>query len=153
MESSFSELDIVLRIFISVIVGASIGYEREIKNRPAGLRTHVLVCIGACVVSLIQEELRKNSLQLAMIYPNINSLFTSDLGRYGAQVISGVGFLGAGAIMKEKRKIMGLTTAATLWVTACIGISVGWGMYFISIISTFLVIVILATFKKLKNKI
>ncbi|MFK4785954.1 MgtC/SapB family protein [Fusobacterium sp. MFO224] len=153
MESSFSELDIVLRIFISVIVGASIGYEREIKNRPAGLRTHVLVCIGACVVSLIQEELRKNSLQLAMIYPNINSLFTSDLGRYGAQVISGVGFLGAGAIMKEKRKIMGLTTAATLWVTACIGISVGWGMYFISIISTFLVIIILATFKKLKNKI
>ena len=153
MESSFSELDIVLRIFISVIVGASIGYEREIKNRPAGLRTHVLVCIGACVVSLIQEELRKNSLQLAMIYPNINSLFTSDLGRYGAQVISGVGFLGAGAILKGKRKIMGLTTAATLWVTACIGISVGWRMYFISIISTFLVIIILATFKKLKNKI
>ncbi|MGB0405204.1 MAG: MgtC/SapB family protein [Fusobacterium sp.] len=153
MESSFNEVDIIFRIFISIIIGGSIGYEREIKNRSAGLRTHVLVCIGACVVSLIQEELRRKSLELSLLHPDLGGLFSSDLGRYGAQVISGVGFLGAGAIMKEKKKIIGLTTAATLWVTACIGISIGWGMYFISIISTFLVIIILATFKKLKKKI
>lgn len=152
MNSDFSEVDIILRIFLSVIIGGAIGYEREKKNRSAGLRTHALVCIGACVVSLIQEELMLRTIAFSKIYPDLAILMKGDMGRYGAQVISGIGFLGAGSIMKGKNKITGLTTAATLWVTASIGISIGWGMYFISIISAIIVVIVLATFNKLKNR-
>ena len=133
---------ILLRMMVALLVGASIGIDRELKNRPAGMRTHVLVCLGACIVALMES---------GMIYsvdnggnPNI----TMNYGRLCAQVICGVGFLGAGTIMSSKGRIRGLTTAASLWNAACLGIATGYGYYTISIAGAVLVIVVLELMQK-----
>lgn len=141
---------IFTRIFVAIIIGGMIGYERGCNNRPAGFRTHILVCLGAAIVSLIQEQIRVNIIKLVIDNPILGQNFRSDLGRLGAQVISGIGFLGAGTIMKERGTIEGLTTAASLWATGCIGLGIGWGFYTLSITSGIAVIVVLVTFKKLE---
>lgn len=108
---------IVLRILTAVVLGGIIGRERGMKNRPAGLRTYMLVCIGACTVMMINQY-------TCQVYG------TGDILRLGAQVISGIGFLGAGTIIvTSHNQIKGLTTAAGLWASACIGLSVGIGLY------------------------
>jgi len=113
---------ILLRIAAAVIIGAVIGIDREIKNRPAGMRTHVLVCMGAALVALIEQQ------QLADVaaFAQAGTVNVS-VGRITSTVISGVGFLGAGTIFTAQHKISGLTTAASLWCTACIGLAVGAG--------------------------
>ncbi|MDP0488581.1 MAG: MgtC/SapB family protein [Fusobacterium sp. JB021] len=141
---------IFIRIFTAIIIGGMIGYERGCNNRPAGFRTHILVCLGAAIVSLIQEQLRVNIIKLAIDNPSLGENFKSDLGRLGAQVISGIGFLGAGTIMKERGTIEGLTTAASLWATGCIGLGIGWGFYTLSITSGIAVMIVLVTLKKLE---
>ncbi|MFK4785686.1 MgtC/SapB family protein [Fusobacterium sp. MFO224] len=141
---------IFIRISTAIIIGGMIGYERGCNNRPAGFRTHILVCLGAAIVSLIQEQLRVNIIKLAIDNPNLGENFKSDLGRLGAQVISGIGFLGAGTIMKERGTIEGLTTAASLWATGCIGLGIGWGFYTLSVTSGIAVIIVLVTLKKLE---
>lgn len=147
---TLGNVQIFTRIFVAIIIGGMIGYERGCNNRPAGFRTHILVCLGAAIVSLIQEQIRVNIIKLALDNPGISQNFRSDLGRLGAQVISGIGFLGAGTIMKERGTIEGLTTAASLWATGCIGLGIGWGFYTLSITSGIAVIVVLVTFKKLE---
>ncbi|WP_163469106.1 MgtC/SapB family protein [Fusobacterium sp. IOR10] len=147
---TLGNVQIFTRIFVAIIIGGMIGYERGCNNRPAGFRTHILVCLGAAIVSLIQEQLRVNIIKLAIDNPSLSQNFRSDLGRLGAQVISGIGFLGAGTIMKERGTIEGLTTAASLWATGCIGLGIGWGFYTLSITSGIAVIVVLVTFKKLE---
>jgi len=147
---TLGNVQIFTRIFAAIIIGGMIGYERGCNNRPAGFRTHILVCLGAAIVSLIQEQLRVNIIKLAIDNPSLSQNFRSDLGRLGAQVISGIGFLGAGTIMKERGTIEGLTTAASLWATGCIGLGIGWGFYTLSITSGIAVIVVLVTFKKLE---
>lgn len=108
---------IVLRITVAVILGGIIGLEREMKNRPAGFRTYMLVSIGACMAMIINQY----------IYQVMGS---SDPTRIGAQVVSGIGFLGAGTIIVTPRNhIKGLTTAAGLWTAACIGLALGIGLY------------------------
>ena len=130
---------VFFRLFLAIILGGIVGYEREKNNRPAGFRTHILVCFGAAIVSMVQDQLRLNIL---------------DLGRLGAQVISGVGFLGAGSIMKEKGEtIGGLTTAAGIWATACVGLGIGWGFYNIAIVAIVFMIIIMATLKKLESRL
>jgi len=118
---------ILLRIILSIGIGTLIGVEREYKNRPAGMRTHVLVCLGACVISLIESTMH------ARILSGEAGDITYNFGRMTAQVISGVGFLGAGTIFTAQKKITGLTTAASLWNAACLGIAVGYGLYFIAV--------------------
>ena len=108
---------IVFRIILAIIVGGVIGMERGRKHRPAGLRTYILVCLGAALVMMTNQ----------FVYVEFNA---SDPVRLGAQVISGIGFLGAGTIvLTGKSQIKGLTTAASLWAAACIGLGIGIGFY------------------------
>ena len=113
---------LMLRIAVAVFVGAIIGAEREMKNRPAGMRTHVLVCLGAAIVALIEQMAIAQAVQLQAV-----GMINVSIGRITASVVSGVGFLGAGTIVLSERHICGLTTAASLWCTACIGLAVGFG--------------------------
>ncbi|CAK7030833.1 MAG: Protein SapB [Fusobacterium varium] len=141
---------IILRIFMAIIIGGIIGYERGYNNRPAGFRTHILVCLGATIISLTQDQLRINIVKFAIETPIVTQVLKTDLGRMGAQVVSGIGFLGAGTIMREKKTIGGLTTAASIWTTGCIGLGIGWGFHNIAISAGIAVIIVLATLKKLE---
>ena len=116
---SYGEL--LLRVLLTVVIGAAIGIDREVKSRPAGMRTHVLVCLGAMLVALVEQQ------TVAYVARLGNSQINVSVGRLTAGVVSGVGFLGAGTIIMSDRKIMGLTTAASLWCTACLGLAVGAG--------------------------
>jgi putative Mg2+ transporter-C (MgtC) family protein len=121
----------MLRMLIAVICGGIIGIEREHKRRPAGFRTHILICLGASMTMLTSQY----------IYIGLG-LFT-DLARLGAQVIAGIGFIGAGTIIVTKRRqVKGLTTAAGLWTSAIVGLAVGAGYVEAALITTLLVILI-----------
>ena len=146
---------VCFRLILAIILGGIVGYEREKNNRPAGFRTHILVCFGAAIVSMVQDQLRLNILDLARTEGTaVASVIKTDLGRLGAQVISGVGFLGAGSIMKEKGETVGgLTTAAGIWATACVGLGIGWGFYNIAIVAILFMIIIMATLKKLESRL
>ena len=110
-------LSVMIRVSVAIVLGGIIGLERGLKNRPAGLRTYMLVCLGACLVMITNQY----------IYQTFN---TGDPVRMGAQVISGIGFLGAGTIIVTPHsQIKGLTTAAGLWASACVGLAVGIGFY------------------------
>lgn len=134
---------ILIRIVLSIVVGLGIGIEREYKNRPAGMRTHVLVSMGACIVALME------CLFLESMMWSSDSQVTYSFGRLAAQVITGVGFLGAGTIFTASKKIVGLTTAASLWNAACLGIAVGYGYYFIAIAGGGLVLIVLLAMQKI----
>lgn len=112
-------LTVILRLFLAALMGGLVGLERESVNRPAGLRTHVLVCVGSALVMMV-------SMDMFNIYRGVAD---ADPGRIAAQVVSGIGFLGAGTIMREGVNIRGLTTAASLWVVAGVGLAVGAGFY------------------------
>lgn len=143
--------EIILRIVIAIIIGGVIGYERGHQNRPAGFRTHILVCLGAAIVSMIQDQLRVNILKYTILHPEVAQVLKTDLGRIGAQVVSGIGFLGAGTIMRDKGIIGGLTTAASIWATGCLGLSIGWGFYYLAIPAGIGIIIVLVTLKKLER--
>ena len=124
-----SNLEMVIRLALAVALGAAVGLEREKKNQAAGLRTHIVVILGATLVMLISKY------GFSDIFIN-----TKDPARLAAQVVSGIGFLGAGMIIVNRNKIRGLTTAASLWTTACIGLGVGAGFYVPAIATTVLLV-------------
>ena len=130
--------EVIIKLILAVIVGGFTGYEREKSNQFAGFRTHILVAIGYCITSIIALEL----------FTKYSSISTMDPARLPAQVLSGIGFLGAGAILKNSNGIRGLTTAAGIWTTACIGIAIGYGQYVAGIVAWLLV---MATLYILKN--
>jgi len=134
-----TEAQIIFRVLLAVGFGALIGLEREHAHRPAGLRTHILVCVGACLVMLTSEYIYK---QYHPFSPN------TDVARLGAQVISGIGFLGAGTIIRNGSSVKGLTTAASIWVVACIGLATGMGFYFGATIATITIFLCLAYIKR-----
>lgn len=144
---------IIVRLLLAIVIGGAIGYERQYKNRPAGFRTHILVCVGAAVVSMMQLHIVEESLQLVLENPLLASAVKADSGRMPAQVITGIGFLGAGTIMHEKGSIKGLTTAATVWVVGCVGLAIGYGYYGLSVIAGICVFLILVSLKSLEEKI
>lgn len=144
--------EILLRLFFAVFIGGLIGYEREYKQRPAGFRTHILVCVGAAIVSIIQVLIGDMSIEIINTNEALKEVFKVDYGRLGAQVITGIGFLGAGTIIHLKGSVKGLTTAATIWAVACIGLGVGFGFYFLSLSSTLIIFITLIIFKKLEGK-
>lgn len=145
---------IFFRLLLAVIFGGLIGIEREKKNRPAGFRTHILVCLGATVISIIEDQLRLNLFNFALLNPGISGLNTINIGRMGAQVITGIGFLGAGSIMKDKgENIGGLTTAAGIWATGCVGLGIGWGFYNITFICLFFILIVMTSLKKIEKKV
>ena len=132
-------LAIGLRILAAVIVGGLIGLERGLKNRPAGLRTYMLVCVGACLVMLTNQY-------MVQIYG------TGDPVRMGAQVVSGIGFLGAGTIIVTRRnQIKGLTTAAGLWSAAGVGLALGVGFYEAALIGGFAVFFVMTLLQRMDN--
>jgi putative Mg2+ transporter-C (MgtC) family protein len=139
--SDFMWLVLFARLLLAFVLGSVIGYEREHIGRPAGLRTHVLVCVGAALVQIT-----------ALDFYALNPGYSSDPFRMGAQVISGIGFLGAGTIIKEGASVKGLTTAATLWVVACVGLAAGTGMYIEAIVATLLLYIGLKGLKKVEQK-
>ncbi|MDO4638897.1 MAG: MgtC/SapB family protein [Leptotrichia hongkongensis] len=143
-----------LRLLLAVVFGGIVGYTREKDNKPAGFRTHILVCFGAAVISMVQDQLRLNILELASINLKLSGVIKTDLGRLGAQVVSGIGFLGAGSIMKEKGETVGgMTTAAGIWATGCAGLGIGWGFYNLAIPAIVFMLVIIVIFKKFEPKI
>lgn len=133
--------DVLIRIILACLLGGLIGMERESVNRPAGFRTHILVCMGSTLVMLTG----------IFLFNSYRDLTNLDPARLGAQVISGIGFLGAGTILREGLTVKGLTTAASLWAVACIGLAIGSGFYSGSIIATGLVFIILLFFTKLEQ--
>ena len=130
-------LSISLRLFLAVVFGGIIGLNRAMTKRPAGFRTHILVCLGATLVMITNQ------------YMTDILSYGTDPARLGAQVITGVGFLGAGTIlMRGDKKVEGLTTAAGLWACACIGLALGIGFYAAAITATVLVFLSLTVFMK-----
>jgi putative Mg2+ transporter-C (MgtC) family protein len=128
-----TDWQVVVRLTLSVVLSGLIGIERQVHRRSAGLRTHILVCLGSCLIML-------TSLHIFDIYKNIVPL---DPARIAAGVITGVGFLGAGAIMVQGQGVRGLTTAASLWTVAGIGLAVGCGFFSAAIVTTILTVVVL----------
>ena len=132
----------ITKLVLSLVLGATIGIERRRKGQIAGLRTFALISMGATLAMLISIYIPQEYLGLK----------NGDPGRIAAQVVSGVGFLGAGAIIQMKGSVRGLTTAAGIWMTACIGLAVGAGMYLISIIATLLIIFILVNIERIEQR-
>jgi len=136
-----SDWQVIIRLTLSVLLSGFIGLERQVHRRTAGLRTHILVCIGSCLIML-------TSMFVFDIYKNKVPL---DPSRIAAGVITGIGFLGAGAIIREKEGVKGLTTAASLWVVAGIGLAVGCGFYIASIYTFFLTLVTLLLLRRVED--
>lgn len=129
--TGITEWDTIIRLILITLIGGLIGMEREYAHKPAGLRTNVMVGLGSTIFTLA-------SIRAIDLFP---SNFDTDPTRIAAQIVTGIGFLGVGTILvdKEKESVVGLTTAATLWVVAGLGIAVGMGLYFEAIIATTLV--------------
>ena len=134
-----SEWEMLMRLTLSCVLGGVIGYERQSRRKSAGLRTNMLVCLGSCLVMLISTA----------IYQSVEGRTNADPARLAAQVVSGIGFLGAGAIMKEGLTVTGLTTAACLWVVAGVGLAVGGGYYTAALLATGLVFVTLGALSRI----
>ena len=139
---ALSPMDILMRLLCAMVVGMVIGMEREYTHRPAGLRTHILVSLGACAVMITGQ----------LIFIQYRSFGgNSDPARLAAQVISGVGFLGAGTIMREGVNVKGLTTAASLWAVACLGIAAGGGYYEVALLGMILMLITLTLLEVIQN--
>ncbi len=126
------EGEFILRIFVAGVLGGLIGFEREYRSKEAGLRTHFLVALGSALFMIISQY-GFQGVQAGRF----------DVARVAAQVVTGIGFIGAGVIIFQKNSLRGLTTAAGLWVTAAIGLGCGGGMYIISTVATVLVLLVL----------
>lgn len=144
--------DIIIRILLAICIGGTIGYNRERENVSAGFKTHTLVCLGATVAALIQVELANLALNQIAKAPALSGIIKLNDGRFIGQVVSGIGFLGAGTIIKTKGAIKGLTTAASIWTVACVGIAIGMGFYKISILSGVSIVIVLVFLKKFEDK-
>jgi putative Mg2+ transporter-C (MgtC) family protein len=131
----------IIRLVLAMVLGGLIGLEREFTNRPAGFRTHTLVCMGSALVMITSNY----------IFEMYHEMVNLDPARLGAAVVSGIGFLGAGTILKDGVRIRGLTTAASLWVVACVGLAAGAGLYGIAIFSALLIYVTLILLKKIES--
>ena len=132
-------IEVLIRLAVAVVLGGIIGIERSGTRHDAGLRTHILVCLGATGITLLSEVLLMDG-------------YSTDVSRLGAQVISGIGFLGAGCILVTGNKVKGLTTAAGLWTTACVGLATGMGYFFISITITAFMLIAMLALRPLANR-
>jgi putative Mg2+ transporter-C (MgtC) family protein len=122
---------VLLRLFVAAVLGGAIGFERELRERQAGLRTHLVVCVGSALFTLVSAYGFRDFIAAGNAYARI------DPTRIAAQIVSGIGFLGAGAIIRQGLSVRGLTTAATLWLVAAIGMASGAGYYDAALIATF----------------
>jgi len=135
-----TEIDFVIRLCLAFAAGGIIGIERSSRRQVAGLRTHILIAVGSCCLMLLSIWLPQQ-------------LSTGDPGRIAAQVVSGMGFLGAGAIIRLGSNIRGLTTAASLWLTAAVGLTIGAGMFIVALTTVVLAIITLMVLHRLERKL
>lgn len=136
--------ELVFRLLCSLGAGAAIGIEREKVHRPAGMRTHMLVALGSCIVMVTSQ----------LLYAQYHALGSNaDPARLSAQVIAGVGFLGAGTIIRDGSTVKGLTTAASIWTVACLGITIGAGYLFLGLAGTFLTLLTLVLFEWIQENL
>lgn len=138
-----TDQEIIIRLAIAAVLGMIVGFERERQNQPAGLRTHTILAIGSCLAMTISINI---AMQFQPLVPN------GDPARLAAQVVSGIGFLGAGAILRYGTSVKGLTTAASLWTNAMVGLAVGAGHYFAAVATTAMLIAILVLLNVLEKK-
>lgn len=138
-----TDLEIVIRLILAAVLSGLIGLEREVHGRAAGFRTHILVCVGSALIMM-------TSLHVFSLY---RGLANADPARIAAGVVMGIGFIGAGTIMRFKASVKGLTTAASLWTIAGIGLAVGSGFYNGAIITTAIVLIVLVFFSRLERAI
>jgi len=131
------EIELVLKLIVAASLGLVLGYEREVHKRPAGLRTHSLVCMGAALFTVISMTFTGNNV---------------DASRIAAGVVTGIGFIGGGIIFKSEDRVVGLTTAAELWVVGAIGLAVGVGYYFAAAVTTAIVLFILVPLKHIAEE-
>ena len=146
MSLSSFDMEMVFRLVMAAFLGSLVGMEREIHGRPAGFRTHLLVAMGSALFVLVSQEFYR-------LFGNLSGQgpVGVDPGRVAAQVVTGIGFLGAGAIIRDRGSIRGLTTAACLWVAAAIGVACGVGMIAIAMLSTVLALASLLALKKVEE--
>jgi len=137
-------LHLTIRLVLALVIGGLIGFERERSGSAAGFRTHILVCIGSTLIMLLSMY----GFSAFVNEPNVRM----DPARLAAQVISGIGFLGAGTILRTGLSITGLTTAASLWVVAAIGLAIGAGFYYPAVLATWIVIISLWVLSKLEKR-
>ncbi|HEY0220018.1 MAG TPA: MgtC/SapB family protein [Afipia sp.] len=135
--------EILLRLIAAAALGSLIGFERERLLWAAGIRTHMLVCVGSCLIMIV------SAFGFADVLGQANTVL--DPSRVAAQVVSGIGFLGAGSILARGEIVKGLTTAASIWTVAAIGLAIGGGLYFAGIASTIVILIILAGVKPLEE--
>ncbi|MEQ9399921.1 MAG: MgtC/SapB family protein [Longimicrobiales bacterium] len=129
--------DLLAKLLLAAVLGAAVGWEREQAGKPAGLRTNILICLGATLLTDVGMAL---------------SADRGDPARMSAQIVSGIGFLGAGTIIQSRGKVSGLTTAATLWVVAAVGIALGTGQYGAAVLTTLVVLLVLYPLRRLAEK-
>lgn len=145
--SGIFDITLVIRVLSSVLLGFAIGLEREMTNKYAGLRTNILVCLGACLFTIIS----------IYGFPEVSvtgdELGTRDTARVAAQVVTGIGFIGGGTVLRHGATVFGLTTAATLWVSASIGMACGAGMYGLAIVATVLSILVLVSVRLFEKNV
>ncbi len=143
--------EVAVRLLVATLCGGIIGIERGKKNRPAGFRTYILVCVGAALTIILGEYL----LQMESIWCLTSYGFpTTDISRFGAQVINGIGFLGAGTIIVTgSQQVKGMTTAAGLWASACMGLAIGAGFYTGALIGCVLIIITIVFFTRIESLI
>jgi len=133
-----ADLQMAGRLCLAALLGGLVGVEREVHSQPAGLRTHMIVCVGSCLIMLVS------------MYMGAGNPSHSDPARIAAQVVAGIGFLGAGAIMRSGLSVRGLTTAACLWTVAAVGLAVGCGYWKAAVLATLLTLVSLTFFQKVE---
>lgn len=138
-----SETQIILRVLVGAVLGAAVGLERERQDQPAGLRTHMILVIGATLAMVL-------SVNLGYLFARPGT--PADPARLAAQVISGIGFLGAGAILRYGFTVKGLTTATSLWTMAIVGMAVGAGYYLIGVVTTVMILVVLALLNIIEDR-
>ena len=149
---SIIQVDYVIRLLIALALGFSLGLERELTNKYAGLRTHILVCLGACIFTLI-------SIYGFPTFANgdnviiTNATGIRDTSRVAAQIVTGIGFIGAGTVLRNGPMVFGLTTAATLWIAASIGMACGAGMYGLAVVSTIISVAVLTLIRIFERQI
>jgi putative Mg2+ transporter-C (MgtC) family protein len=144
--TTISLQEVTLRLALSFVAGGIIGMERSSKHQTAGLKTHILISVGAAILMLLSIWVPETILPAAA-----NGVKNGDPGRIAAQVVSGIGFLGAGAMIRLGNNIRGLTTATTLWLSAALGLALGAGMYFVAAIGAVLAIITLFAVDHLEN--
>ncbi|MDZ7834671.1 MAG: MgtC/SapB family protein [Alkalibacterium sp.] len=146
---AIDQWEMLTRLLLAALFGGIIGFERELRGRNAGIRTHMLVSLGAAIITMIQLEASSWLLNFSSTNPESANILTSDITRLTAQIVNGIGFLGAGTIIVSKRTVTGLTTAASIWAVASVGIAVGMGYYLMAVSSTFIMLIVLRLLKTL----